>query len=623
MQRGDRVLIHAATGGVGLAALQLCQRAGAEVFATAGSPQKRDLLKALGVRHVMDSRSLSFADEVMEYTNGDGVNIVLNSLSGEAILKSISVLSSYGRFIEIGKRDIYENSKLDMRPFRNNLSFFAVDLDRLCAERPDFGRKLFREVMQLFEDQSLHPIPYRVFSISEVSSAFRYMAQAKHIGKVVISFRDKRDKEVVVAPRPPKPFSAREDGTYLITGGLGGFGLATARWLVDRGAKNLVLMGRRGAFTQEAISAVRIMKKAGVNIMVAKADVTRKEHIARVLRDIRRRMPPLRGVIHAAMVLDDGILLQLDKGRMSKVMAPKIIGAWNLHTETLDVPLDFFVLFSSFTSLIGNAGQGNYVAANSFLDALAQYRHANGLPGLSINWGAIGDVGYIAENREVGLMLENIGVKSFTSEKCLRILGELLGHGAVQTGVAHLDWQQLARMSVIKSTPRLSNLVEARLSNDGDGSGAALLDTIMTLVPEERIPFLESFICERLARVLGTSPSKLDVNQPVVGMGIDSLMAVELGNQIENDLGVSVPTVKFLEGLSIAGLSSYVIEKLHSKHDPQAKVTEVVTEVVEEGIQDILEKIEEITEEEAKEMLGQLEDIEDSKSIESREESSL
>lgn len=588
IRKGDRILIHAAMGGVGLAAIQLAQRAGAEVFATAGSAAKRDLLKALGVQHVMNSRSLAFGDEVMEITKGMGVNIVINSLSGEAIQKSLSVLSSYGRFIEIGKRDIYENNKLGLRPFRNNLTYSAVDLDRLCAERPEVGRELLLEVMKFFEDKKFSPLPHRVFPISEIVSAFRYMAQAKHIGKVVVSFQD---SQVDVTPPTPKPFKCREDGTYLITGGLSGFGLATAKWMVERGAKHLVLMGRRGASTEEAVTTIDKIKKAGVKVFVAKANVTKRDQVAKVLGDIRKRTAPLRGVIHAAMVLDDAILLQLNEERMRKVMAPKIIGAWNLHAETINIPLDLFVLFSSFSSIIGSPGQGNYAAGNVFLDSLAHYRRLKGLPVLTINWGGISDVGYVANNPEVAEKLEHIGMKSLPSEVCLRILGELLQRGAVQVGVGNLDWQQLSRVHVITPTQRFAHLVEANLSEEGDGSGALLIDTIMDLKPEERRQHLESFICERLARILGTSPSKLDVNQPLLGLGIDSLMAVEIGNQIQMGLGVNVPTVKFMEGLSISGLSNYVIEQLDAKgSSPDSKINKKDTPVASEKKEEVSDK---------------------------------
>src|SRR3954453_14617544 len=457
MQAGDRMLIHSAAGGVGLAAIQLAQRAGAEIFATAGTPAKRDLLRAMGVKHVMDSRSLAFADEVMRSTGGRGVDIVLNSLAGEAIPKSLSTLASYGKFIEIGKRDIYEDSKLGLRPFRNNLSLFAVDLDKLCAQRPELVGSFLHDLMRGFEDGSLHPLPHRVFSVPDVVSAFRYMAQAKHIGKVVVSMHE----EVAVALRAEETLALRDDGTYLITGGLGGFGLEVAQWLADNGARHLVLMGRSGVSSHEAEAAIGAMREAGVDVVVARADVTHEEQVAGVLAGIRQSMPPLRGLVHAAMVLDDALLPQLDEERMRKVMAPKMVGAWNLHAQTLDDPLDFFVSFSSLTSMIGNPGQGNYVAANAFLDALAYHRRLQGLPALTVNWGAVSGAGYVAQNPEIASKLEHVGVMSLPAQQLLTILGALLRHDAVQIGVGHIDWPRLAKVHLIRTSPRLAHLTEA------------------------------------------------------------------------------------------------------------------------------------------------------------------
>lgn len=292
LREGERILIHAAAGGVGLAAVQVAQQLGAEIFATAGSPEKREFLRALGVEHVMDSRSLDFADDVMERTGGKGIDIVLNSLAGEAIPKSLSILAAYGRFIEIGKQDIYNNTQLGLRPFRNNLAYFAVDIDRLWRERPDEASALFREMMRLFADGSLHPLPHRVFPLSQATHAFRHMAQARHIGKIVIT-----NYQLPIQNRKSKIGNSR--ATYLITGGLGGFGLATAQWLVQQGARHLVLLGRSGASTPAARSVVESMQAEGVEVMVAKADVTQVESVADVLGNVRRTMPPLRGIIHA------------------------------------------------------------------------------------------------------------------------------------------------------------------------------------------------------------------------------------------------------------------------------------------------------------------------------------
>ena len=566
IRKGERILIHAAAGGVGLATIQLAQKAGAEIFATAGSPEKREFLKALGVHHVMDSRSTAFADEVMQHTGGKGVDIVLNSLAGEAIPLSISVLAPYGRFIEIGKQDIYRNSKLGLGPFRNNLSFFAVDVDRMFLERPDFSEELFRELMKHFEEQTLHPLPHRVFPMFKVRDAFRYMARALHIGKIVLSLQD---PDLVVAPATDatqEKVTFRVDGTYLITGGLGGFSLAVAKWLVENGAKHLVLMGRSGIASPAAQSAVKTLEAAGANVVVAKADVSQALQVNDVLADIKNSMPPLRGIIHAAMVLDDGVLLQLNRERFFKVMAPKVSGAWNLHTQTLDAPLDFFMLFSSLASTWGNPGQGNYVAANAFLDALAHQRRAIGLPALTINWGVISDVGFVARQGDVGEHLQRLGVKFMPSKQALAVLGELLYGEAVQTTVAPVNWQQWCHVHPAGALERFSYLRGGESISEEPGSSSNKGDSFYSALMEgelaDRQQLLESRLCEQVARVLGTSATKLDNSKPLTNFGLDSLMAVELSNRIKSDLSVDVSTMKLMQGPSISQLAELLLEQL-------------------------------------------------------------
>ncbi|MHC5767581.1 MAG: SDR family NAD(P)-dependent oxidoreductase [Nostoc sp.] len=581
LRQGERVLIHAAAGGVGLAAIQIAQTVGAEIFATAGSPEKREFLRSLGVEHVMDSRSTAFAWEVMEITGGKGVDIVLNSLAGEAIPKSLSVLGAYGRFIEIGKRDIEQNNKLGLRPFQNNLSFFAVDLDKLLSDRPDFAGSLFREVIEYFEAKTFHPLPHRVFPISRVVSAFRYMAQAKHIGKIVISLQE---PDVKVVPSSQATVTFHADATYLITGGLGGFGLAVAQWLVKGGARHLVLMGRSGADSSVAKEAVKTLESADVRVVVAKADVSHEEEVKSVLANISQSMPPLRGIIHAAMVLDDALLLDLNQERLAKAITPKAMGAWNLHTHTLDAPLDFFVSFSSFSSIIGNAGQGNYVAANTFLDTLAHHRRALGLPALTVNWGAIADVGYVADNTVIGQYLDQIGMKGLRSHQALQILGQLLHVEAVQTGVAPFNWQRLSEIYPGGASARFSQLVnEVAVLPKADrrnSKGDLLLDDLMTVEPTERLQILESHLRELVALVLGTSPAKLDSQKSLTNLGLDSLMGVELSNRIESVLGVSVPTMKLMQGPSISQLAVELVEQLMGTSQTQlpSSVTAVSTD---------------------------------------------
>src|SRR5262249_38880331 len=320
------------------------------------SSEKREYLRSLGVRHIYDSRSLSFAAEVMRETNGEGVDVVLNSLAGEAIAAGLEVLREGGRFLEIGKQDIYRNARLGLFPFRRNITFSAIDLDTVLPRR----QELLGELMPFFEGGAFAPLPARVFSISESASAFRHMAQAKHIGKIALSMRG-QDLRVVTSIE--KKEAVRSDATYLITGGLGDLGLLTANWLVDRGARHLVLIGRSNA-SDTALSAIERMKQKGAEIIFSRADVSQSDQLAGVLAEIGRTMPPLKGVIHAAGVLDDGTLRQMTSERLRAVLAPKVAGAWNLHLQTCGADLDFFVLFSSAAALIGSPGQANYAAGN-------------------------------------------------------------------------------------------------------------------------------------------------------------------------------------------------------------------------------------------------------------------
>jgi phthiocerol/phenolphthiocerol synthesis type-I polyketide synthase C len=269
MRRGEWVLVHGGAGGVGLAALQIAKLKGARVIATAGSREKRALVKALGAEHVLDSRSLAFVDEVRAIT-GDGVDIVLNSLFGEAMERSLNALRPFGRFVELGKRDYVANTHIGLRPFRRNLSYFGVDLDQVIQHQGDDGARMFREVMALFNDGGLKPLPYQPFTAAETSDAFRLMQQSGHIGKIVIS----PPKAGTIMKDTARPFTVSAEGVHLLTGGLGGFGLEAARWLIDRGAKHLVLAGRKGAATDEAKAIVAELTARGVTVEAKAVDIT-------------------------------------------------------------------------------------------------------------------------------------------------------------------------------------------------------------------------------------------------------------------------------------------------------------------------------------------------------------
>jgi myxalamid-type polyketide synthase MxaB len=448
MSAGQRVLIHAAAGGVGMAAVQLALRAGATVFGTAGNDQKREYLKSLGVSHVMDSRSVLFAEQIEEITEGRGVDIVLNALSGDFIPKSLSVLARGGWFLEIGKRGIWNEAQVES--FRPGVSYRAFDLGEMYQHDAGQVRSMLEELRAWFTDGSLRPLPRRVYALDHAADAFRFMAQAKHIGKVVLvqpAGAEAASVEVV-SPAVRPPASIHADATYLVTGGLGGLGLAVSRGLVERGARSLVLVGR-SAPTESARAVLGELESSGARVVVFQGDVASPGDVRRLLEEITASMLPLRGVIHAAGVLDDAPLVKQDWERFRKVMMPKVDGAWNLHVQTEATPLDFFVLFSSVASVLGSPGQANYASANAFLDGLAQVRRARNLAGTSINWGPWAEVGMAASQTErAQRRLQEQGFDAIAPADGLRALDAVLAAGPVQVAVMSVRWERFLSRSL-------------------------------------------------------------------------------------------------------------------------------------------------------------------------------
>ena len=560
LQEGERVLIHGAAGGVGLAAVQIAQYRQAEIFGTAGSSEKRDFLRLLGVNHVMNSRALDFAEEVMEITEGEGVDVVLNSLAGEAIPKSLNLLKPFGRFLEIGKRDFYANSRLGLRPFRNNLSYFGIDADQILLGRSNLAQSLLQEILDRFENRIYEPLPHRIFPISRVVEAFRHMQQSKHIGKIVISTQDSR---LEVKAQKPEQLRLSEQATFLITGGLGGFGLATAQWMVQKGARNLVLVGQRGAATEESRRGVTALEEAGARVLVAKADVTQENQVRDLLSRIEANLPPLKGIVHAAMVLDDGIVLRLGRQRLMRVMEPKILGAWNLHRQTQQMPLDFFVMFSSGTTLVGNPGQANYVAANLFLEALAYSRRSHGLPALTVSWGAISEVGYLARHSEVQELLKTrMGLRSLTPKQALDTLEKLLLADFTQVAVADFDWRQWQKVSPSSSSPKYGLVHTGQEENLPNLVVEDFRESLLALEPTERQDFLVAQLAEHVGKILGLPGSRVDTGRPITDLGLDSLMGVELHSELEAYMDLKIPVMQLMQGQTIQDLADCVLDDL-------------------------------------------------------------
>jgi NADPH:quinone reductase-like Zn-dependent oxidoreductase/aryl carrier-like protein len=561
LQRGERVLIHAGTGGVGLAAVQWAQHVGAEVYATAGTPEKRAYLASLGVRYVSDSRSDRFVADVLAWTGDQGVDVVLNSLSGELIAKSFALLRSHGRFVELGKRDYYADNQLGLRPFLRNLSFSLVDLRGIIIERPNLVRTLLEELLTLFAAGVLTPTPVESFPASRAADAFRKMAQAQHIGKLVIAMGE-RDVAIHVAAEPSA--RVRRDGSYLVTGGLGGLGLSVAGWLANQGAGQLVLLGRSGATSPAQQTAVAALEARGARVIVAQADIADRPQLARVLQDVTASGLPLRGVVHAAGLLDDGLLLQQTPARFRKVMAPKVQGALHLDALTRALPLDFFVLYASGAGLVGSPGQGNYAAANTFLDALAHHRRALGLPALSIDWGAFSEVGLAAAQDNRGARLAAHGARNLTPDEGLAVLGRLLSGDRAQIGVIPMD---VGRWAEGNSTMAGSRLFSRLLAAAPGGAGAstearALLDRLAAADPAERTSLVLDLLRKQVCQVLRIAEARLDVAAPLTSLGMDSLMALELKHRLKRELAVDIPLIRFLGDLTSVQLAQLLHDQL-------------------------------------------------------------
>ena len=559
---GERILIHGAAGGVGLAAIQLARRRGAEIFATAGSEEKRDFLRLLGADHVFDSRSLAFADEILAITEGEGVDVVLNSLAGEAINRNLRVLRPFGRFLELGKRDFQENTRIGLRPFRNNISYFGIDADQLMMERPELTARLFREMIALFAEGALHPLPYQCFEAEDIVDAFRYMQQSRHIGKIVVTYRNGIRSQH--AEHSQRKLELPADATYLVTGGLSGFGLRTAQWLAAKGARNLVLLSRSGCTTPEARAGVAALEATGARVHAAACDVTDRRALAALLSEIAVILPPLRGIVHAATVIDDGLIRNVSRSQIRRVLAPKILGAHHLHQLTLGRELDLFIMFSSATTLFGNPGQANYVAANSGLEALAAARQSAGLPALCVRWGAIDDTGYLARNPAVKEALQGrMGGSAIQSAVALDALEELVLAHRSGLAVLELDWKALGRFLPTAGTPKFDEVALGADDAKADESDGQDVRRLLAALPEaELTATFIALLKNEVGEILRIAPDRIDENRLLYDIGFDSLMGVELATAVEARFGVRLPVMALSDTPTVAKLCVRIIALL-------------------------------------------------------------
>jgi acyl transferase domain-containing protein/NADPH:quinone reductase-like Zn-dependent oxidoreductase/acyl carrier protein len=620
LERGQKILIHSATGGTGRALLSMARWKGARVFATAGNEAKRKLLRKLGVEQVADSRGLGFVDAFKPATAEEGFDVICNTLTGDAIEANLSLMAPYGHYLELSKRDILDNNRLSLGAFARNLSFHAIDVVHMVRHAPERAGRMLREAIALVDQGAVEVLPHTVYPVEKASDAFRLMAQSRHTGKIVLSFEETATS--TVRGTRPRPVTIHADGTYLITGGAGGIGGRLALWLADQGARHLLLTGRRPMPRPDlplaedhpqaaAVAVLRQLSARGVKVTYEAVDVTDADAMEKLLASRRRTgMPPVRGVFHAAGVIDYIPLSEMTGTELDRVLAAKVSGAWNLHRLLREEPVDAFVLFSSGSALLSSPMLGGYAAGNAFLDALAHHRHAHGLPATVVNWGFWNSVGMVAraEQREERTLLPQ-GMRSFSPEEGLALLGRILAEGRVHTAVLPADWSAWARAyPSAAAAPLLRHLLKDTRTDDKHAAAsdtradvpavpaaadpaesrrptAPPLAPASVAAPAPSVPAsttaprpvtasaapageLLDFLKQEVAAVMGLRAERININRPLNRLGMDSLMAVELRNRIERRYGVRLPMVQLLKDGTLTTIAQALTTELNSTNTP-------------------------------------------------------
>ncbi|KJZ79056.1 hypothetical protein HIM_01829 [Hirsutella minnesotensis 3608] len=567
LQKGESVLIHTAAGALGQALIQLSKMLEADIFCTVSTEAKKQAIIDLGVKpdQIFNSRDLSFEKGIKRVTEGRGVDVVVNSLAGEALRRTWMCLAPYGRFIEVGLRDILSNNKLDMKPFVNNASFSSVNMESALQGSPH-GRKVVTKALRLFEQGIIRAQPPKAYDFSHVEAAFREMQRGLHIGKIVLDFTPESRAPV----RPLRSFSwgLHPDATYFLIGGLGGLGRAQAEFMVDHGARHLAFLSRSGTAKDEARELVAKLEAAGIETKVYAGDVADEKRLKDVIEDIRQSMPPIRGVIQGAMVLQDILFHKMTHEQWGVATRPKIKGSWALHELLLPEKLDFFILLSSLAGIVGNCSQANYAAGNTFQDALAHYRRSKGLPGLSLNLGVIKGVGYVAENLEVAAAKHSRAslIPSVGQEQFLHLLGcalagtpngnaedtpmtnQLLvgaGSGGDREAMRRIsehspDFPWLSTLSPFAYLEQLGVMADKSGAGGNGHLEGDLVRQVERLKQAKSVDEATSVVLEvllgKIASIISMQMTDIDTTKPISTYGVDSLVAVELRNWLASHL---------------------------------------------------------------------------------------
>ena len=544
LKPGDRVLIHAASGGVGLAAVQMAQRCGATVFATA-STFKRATLRKLGVKYVYDSRSTDFADQILADTDGAGVDVVLNSLTSDGFIEAtLKATAPNGRFAEIAKRDIWTPER--MAEARPDIAYEIVALDTVMLTEPERIRALLTEVSEGLANGEWVPLPAEIYPLTEARAAFRRMQQARHIGKIVVQI--------------PNPLAPRSDRSYLITGGLGAIGLHTAAYLAHLGAGELVLSSRRAPDAEALRVIAEIEERHKCRVHVFAADVGDESDVATLLQRIRAELMPLAGVVHLAGVLDDALLSQQSVERFRTALAPKAFGACHLDRLTKDDELDFFILSSSVSALFGSPGQSNYATANALLDGLIAERRSKGLPATGVNFGPWAQGG-MASSEAATANIGAQGLIPLEPSAALSALAEVVANGTGQATVIKANWQRAAKV-LGSSRPPILDLVLPSAAGEVTGD-SELLKQMQEIPVAQRAGFVTEFLQREVQNFLRLAGPPA-ASSRFLDLGTDSLMAIELRNRLHSQFGgaFTINATAVFDYPTIGGLAEYLVGQL-------------------------------------------------------------
>ncbi|TVY35171.1 Highly reducing polyketide synthase [Lachnellula subtilissima] len=575
LESGETVLIHAAAGGVGQAAIMIAKWIGAKIFVTVGSNEKRDFLtKTYGIppNHMFSSRDNSFAAGIMAATDFKGVDVLLNSLSGELLQEGWNIMAYHGRLVEIGKRDIQLNKNLEMLPFHRAISFSAIDLIHLGNYKNRVVSRVLASVLELFSNHDIQPVqPISVLPISEIQRGFRILQAGKQFGKIVI--KPQLGDLVQVLPTR-KVLRLSPDASYLIVGGMGGLGRSIAQWLVRHGAKTLIMVSRSAASQNDAELHLNRLKAQGCRVILKNCNIANEGDLSGVLSECALKFPPIKGVIQAAMVLQDSVFEHMNFQQWQKAVHPKVAGTYNLHRQ-LGVELDFFVMLSSSAGVVGNTSQANYAAGGTFEDAFARYRASQGLPAVSLDLGMVQSVGYVSETKGVAERLAKLGWRPLGEQEVFHILETAMLHprrdprsSQIITGLEALEndddivWRREPRFWTPKhQNNQRHNSTAGHRSNDAitlqDGlSNADSSETAVALVT--------AAVISKLSAMFMLPDDEIKDSAPLSHYGVDSLVAVELRNWLNTHADCDISIFDVLQSVSLKALAGKVVER--SKH---------------------------------------------------------